>query len=72
MAARITNAEIARMFATLNARLDALEQPVAKGAPASARAASKLPSEIHDPKACNRRFTPASSGRTSHVARLED
>lgn len=54
----------------------------AKGAPASAkaespflgfiheRAASKVACEIHNAKACNRRFTPASSGRTGHVARI--
>lgn len=35
------------------------------------RAASKIACEIHSAKLCNRRFTPKSSGRQSHVARLE-
>ena len=34
------------------------------------RAASKVACEIHAAKSCNRTFTPASSGRTSHVARI--
>ena len=81
--AQITNAQIAEMFARLNARLDALESPApAVGAPAAPkaespfvaflheRAASKVACEIHAPATCNRRFTPKSSGRTSHVARI--
>jgi hypothetical protein len=35
------------------------------------RAAAKLPCEIHPAERCNRRFSPASSGRRGHVARVE-
>ena len=34
------------------------------------RAAAKVACEIHDPKICNRRFSPKSSGRTTHVGKL--
>lgn len=34
------------------------------------RAASKIPCEIHPAASCNRSFTPKSSGRQNHVARI--
>ena len=34
------------------------------------RAAAKVACDIHPASACNRRFTPRSSGRQGHVARL--
>jgi hypothetical protein len=35
------------------------------------KAAAKVACDIHAGELCNRRFSPASSGRTSHVARVE-
>ncbi|HEX5073355.1 MAG TPA: hypothetical protein VFW03_09120 [Gemmatimonadaceae bacterium] len=35
------------------------------------RAAAKVACEIHAAGTCNRRFSPKSSGRQSHVARVE-
>lgn len=82
MAARVTNAQVMAALAHVEARLDALA-PVptpAKQAPAEPngfvtflreRAAAKVACEIHPASACNRRFSPKSSGRTSHVARVE-
>ena len=35
-----------------------------------ARAAAKIPCELGHGDACNRRFSPTSEGRTTHVARI--
>lgn len=35
-----------------------------------ARAAAKIPCELGHGDACNRRFSPKSSGRTNHTARI--
>jgi hypothetical protein len=82
--AQTTAARLARIERALEALLAQAPVP-AKAAPASAKAAApnefvsflrtkaaaKIACEVHDPAACNRRFSPASSGRTSHVARIE-
>jgi len=68
---------LTEVVAALAARLPA------QGAPAQAkaespfvaflheRAASKVACEIHAPGTCNRKFTPVSRGRQSHVARID-
>jgi len=79
--ARITNAQVFAALATLTERLDALTPAVSAPAQTKAespfvaflheRAASRIPCEIASHKGqCNRSFTPASSGRTNHVARI--
>ncbi len=80
MARQTLSAQVAALTEAVAALVAA--QAPAKGAPAAAkaespfvaflheRAASKVACEIHAASACNRRFTPKSSGRTSHVARI--
>lgn len=80
--ATTTAARLARIERALDAILAERTSAPATAAPAQAkakapfvqfleaRAASKIPCEIHPAGTCNRAFTPASSGRTNHVARV--
>lgn len=64
--------------AALRAERTIVAKPASAGAAESPfvkflheRAASKVACEIHPRERCNRKFTPASSGRTNHVARVD-
>jgi len=71
-------ARIERALETLTAQAPAVSAPASAQAKSPSefvsflheRAASKVACEIHPASACNRKFTPKSSGRQGHVARL--
>ena len=86
MAARITNAQVMAALVALDRKVAALGAPAtakaaspvgpvkfadtAFGAKVIAAQAAKVPCAIHEPTACNRRFSAKSSGGTNHEPRI--